>query len=122
MVDIGDNGKIVDSRTGMELNELQELGLIPIQVKAPIYNSTGVGGIFNSCYEHVKQILQDYVDYNESINITCLPIYHLEPNTRIHVEDAESGIYGDYIINTISYSLGNAGTMTISAKKVIEKI
>lgn len=122
MVDIGDQGKIVDSRTRMELSDFQELGLIPIQVKAPIYNSTGTGGIFNSCYEHVKQILQDYVDYNESINITCLPIYHLEPNTRIHVEDAESGIYGDYIINTLSYTLGNAGTMTISAKKVIEKI
>ena len=122
MVDINDEGRIVDSRTGKRTEEFEELGLVPIQTKGPIYNSTGVGGTFNSCYEHVKQILQDYTDYNESITITCLPIYHLEPNTRIHVEDAESGIYGDYIINTLSYTLGNAGTMSISAKKVIEKI
>ena len=122
MVDVGNEPGVIDTRSQMTWQELREQGLAPIQVKTAIYNSTATGGIFNSCYEHVKQILQDYTDYNESITITCLPIYHLEPNTRIHVEDAESGIYGDYIINTLSYTLGNAGTMSISAKKVIEKI
>ena len=122
MVDTNDQSAVADSRSQMTTIELKELGLVPIQVDPAIINSTAVGGTFNSCYEHVKQCIQDYLSYNESISMTCLPLYHLEPNTRIHVDDPESGISGDYIINTLSYNLGNAGTMTISAKKVVEKI
>lgn len=122
MVDMTDPEHIIDIRSGISAQELQEYGLIPVQVNSAIINSTALGGIFNSCYEHVKQIIQDHIDYNESISITCLPLYHLEPNTRIHLDDPESGIYGDYIINNISYSLGNGNTMSLSAKKVNEKI
>lgn len=122
MVDMDDEQQMIDIRSGVTKQELEERGLIPVQTNRAIINSTALGGIFNSCYEHIKQTIQDYIDYNESISLTCLPIYHLEPNTRIHLEDPESGIQGDYLINTISYSLGNSGTMSISAKKINEKI
>ena len=117
-----DDEQIIDIRTGMTRQELDELGLITTQVDPSVARSTTVGGRLNSCYEHVKQCLNDYTNYNESISITCLPIYHLEPNTRIHLDDPESGIYGDYIINNISFNLGNSGTMSLSLQKVIEKI
>ena len=122
MVDVSDAEGVIDSRSGMTQSELKELGLSPIQVSPPVARSTSIGGNFNSCYEHIKQTIQMYVDYNETISVTCLPIYHLEPNTRVHFDDPESGIYGDYIINTISYTLGNNGSMTLSATKVLEKI
>ena len=112
----------VDSRSKMTDEELRELGLIPTQVPDSIYNAVATGGTFNSCYQHVRQLLTNYTDYNESISVTCIPIYHLEPNTRVFFNDPESGIYGDYIINTISFDLSNTGTMNITAKKVIEKI
>jgi hypothetical protein len=112
----------VDVRTDMTLLELKEQGLVPVQVDPAISDSTGTGGTFNSCYEYIRQLIQDYTDYNETISLTCIPIYHLEPNTRIHLDDPESGIYGDYIINTISYTLGNNGTMSLTAKKVNEKM
>ena len=112
----------IDYRSQMTQAELQELGLVPVQVQDAIYNSVTPGGTFNSCYQHIRQILTNYTNYNESISVTCLPIYHLEPNTRVFFNDPESGIYGEYIINSISYSLGNAATMSISARKVIEKI
>ena len=117
-----DTEQQIDIRSGLTAQELAELGLIPLNVDPPIVRSTAVGGTFNSCYEHVKQILNDYTNYNESISITCLPIYHLEPNTRVHLDDPESGIYGDYVINNISFSLGNTGSMSLSLQKVIEKI
>ena len=122
MVNKNDIEESIDVRSGITASELRELGLIPVQVDMAIINSTSLGGLYNSCYEHIKQVLQDYIDYNESISITCLPIYHLEPNTRIRLNDPESGIYGDYVVNSISYSLGNGSTMTINAKKVNEKI
>ena len=122
MVNCADNESIADSRSQMTQRQLRELGLIPTQVAAETYNALYPGGTYNSCYQNVRQLLTNYTNYNESISVSCLPIYHLEPNTRVSFNDPESGIYGDYIINTISFNLGNAGTMSITAKKVIEKI
>lgn len=122
IVNVGDEEGVVDSRSGLTQARFKELGLYPTQVSEPIYDSLSAGGTFNSCYQHVRQLLTNYTNYNENINVTCLPIYHLEPNTRVFFNDPESGIYGDYIINSISFNLGNTGTMSISARKVIEKI
>lgn len=115
------SGDVADTRSQMTGLQLKELGLIPTQVSDAVYNSLTVGGSFNSCYQHVRQLLTNYTNYNENITVTCLPIYHLEPNTRVFFNDPESGIYGDYIINTISFDLGG-GSMNINAKKCIEKI
>ena len=122
MVNVADEEGMVDVRTGQTQEELKELGLHPVQVSQAIYDSVTVGGSFNSCYKSVRQILTDYTNYNESISVTCLPLYHLEPNTRVHFKDVDSGIDGEYIINSISFDLSNSGTMNINAKKVIEKI
>jgi hypothetical protein len=51
-----------------------------------------------------------------------LPIYYLEPNTRIFVKDENSGIDGEYIINRITIPLQYQGTMSISATKVVERL
>lgn len=112
----------LDTRSQMKESQLKELGLIPTQVPASIYNATAPGGTFNSCYQHVRQLLTNYTNYNENISVTTIPIYHLEPNTRVSFNDPKTGIYGEYIIDTLSFDLSGAGTMNISAKKVIEKI
>ena len=122
MVDVADVEGIVDTRSQYTQLELKELGLIPTQVGEHIYNALLTGGTFNSCYQHVRQLITNYTDYNENISFTCLPIYHLEPNTCIKLNDPDSGISGNYLINSLSYDLGNSNTMTISAKKIIEKI
>ena len=122
LVDTSSGSAVPDSRSGETVTALKELGLHPIQVSGSIYNSMTLGGSFNSCYQVVRQILTDYTDYNENINLSCIPIYHLEPNTRISLNDPESGVCGDFLINTISFDLSHTGTMNISAKKINEKI
>jgi hypothetical protein len=122
MVDRTSSDSVVDYRSQKTRKELRELGFNIAQVEAPIYNAVTTGGTFNSCYQHIRQLLTQYTNYNENISITCLPIYHLEPNTKISLNDPISGIYGDYLINSISFDLSERGTMTISAKKVEEKI
>jgi hypothetical protein len=112
----------LDSKSSLTQGELKELGLTLVQINPGLSPGLVVGGTFNSCYQHIRQLITDYTNYNETINITCLPIYHLEPNTRVFFNDPVSGIYGDYIINTISFNLGNNGTMNISAQRCIEKI
>lgn len=93
-----------------------------IQVSSNIYNMLAVGGSSNSAFEEIKNLLYQNTSYNESIQIQAIPIYHLEPNMRITVRDAESDIYGDYIINSISLPLTTNGTMTISATRALEKL
>ena len=122
MVNKDVNDDILDSRNAVTAQELQELGLHPVQVAGAIFDSIMPGGCYNSCYQNIRQLLTNYTDYNESISITCLPLYHLEPNVRITINDPMSGVQGDFIINTINFDLSHTGTMTINAKKVIEKI
>ena len=74
-----------------------------------------------SAYEEVKQQLYSYTHYNEQISLTTLPIYYLEPNTRITVCNQESGINGDYLINSISLPLDTMGTMSLTCTKAVER-
>ena len=102
--------------------EAQNKGQNFIQVNSVIYDSITVGGMSNSAYHRVRELLYQYTSYNESITIQALPVYHLEPNTRISVRDLESNIFGDYMISTISIPLGTDGTMSISATRALERI
>jgi hypothetical protein len=51
-----------------------------------------------------------------------LPVYYLEPNTRIFVKDEDSGVEGEYIINKLTVPLAYNGTMSISATKAISNL
>ena len=46
-----------------------------------------------------------------------MPIYYLEPNTRIRVDDMTTNIHGDYMIKSINLPIGG-GAMSISASRI----
>lgn len=92
------------------------------QVPSEISALFTIGGSLNSCYEKIKDLLYQYTHVNNTISITTLPIYYLEPNTRITVEDQPAGIYDDYIIQSISLPLDVSSTMSINAYKALQKI
>ena len=102
--------------------ECIEKGQNFIQVSPDIYSKIELGGTFNSAWVAIRDLLYQYTQYNESITIQTIPIYHLEPNTRIGVIDNESGINGDFIITSISIPLDINSTMSISAVKALQKI
>ena len=80
------------------------------------------GGLHNSCFEKIKEYLYNYTNYNNSISMSCIPIYHLEPNTRITVKSEVNHIYGDYLISSFSIPLTVSGNMNISATKCTQKL
>lgn len=102
--------------------ECERKGQNYIQVDTAIFNLLAMGGSSNSAYNKVRELLYQYTSYNESISIQSIPIYHLEPNIRIGVQDVESDIYGDYIISNISIPLDVNGTMSISATRAVERV
>jgi len=59
---------------------------------------------------------------NETIQLSSIPIYYLEPNTRVSVKDNVIGINGDYMIQSISLPLDIDSLMNISAYKCQQKL
>lgn len=80
------------------------------------------GGALKSAYEQIRADLYQYTNYNEQITLTALPIYYLEPNTRITVRDNQSGIYGDYMVQSITLPLNINETMNLSCTRALERI
>ena len=70
----------------------------------------------------MEEWINNYLYAVESANITCIPIYHLQPNTRVKIMDKESGINGDYIVSRLTLPLTYNGTMSITATKVADRI
>ena len=114
--------KAGQENTQQLIDEAQNKGQNFITVNENIYNMITVGGMSNSAYHKVRELLYQYTSYNESITIQSLPVYTLEPNTRIEVRDLESNIFGDYMISTISIPLAVGSTMSISATRALERI
>ena len=110
------------NQTGKIEDQLTAMGQQWTQINPQLSPLLETGGIFNSCFEKIKDLLYQYTHVNNTISITTLPIYYLEPNTRITVEDKPAGIYGDYIIQSISLPLDINSTMNINAYKALQKI
>lgn len=75
-----------------------------------------------SAKDEIDTLLYNHSYCIESTNITAIPIYYLEPNTRIYVFDDKTGIEGDYIVSRISIPLTYNGTMSITATKAAESL
>ena len=108
----------VDEIEELCINKRQEYVLIDQQ----IYSQLLIGGTLRSAYQEIRKELYQYTNYNDQVSISVLPIYYLQPNMRITIKDAQSGIYGDYMIKSISLPLDINGTMSLSCVKAFERI
>lgn len=75
-----------------------------------------------SAMETLQTLLNENTFCTENVTLTTIPIYHLEPNTRISIKDEESKVNGEYIINKITVPLTYNGTMSINAVKIVDDI
>lgn len=76
------------------------------------------------CFSAIRNLIYQYTNTSDVINISCLPVYNLEPNTLIYVEDEETSIKGMFMINTYSINLDTESNplMQISAIQVNPRI
>jgi hypothetical protein len=101
--------------------QAENFNLPVIQVKPDIFNQISTGKGQTSAFDTIKDLLITHTQYANNVNITLIPIYYLEPNSRITITDEEIGIKGDYLIKSISLPLTVNGTSHISATRCIEK-
>lgn len=97
-------------------------GYSHFQIPDYLNNLFAISSQGKSAHTELNNLLNQYTNCAEKINITCAPVYHLEPNYRILIYNPDSIINGEYIIDTINFSLGYNGTMSITATKVVNKI
>lgn len=110
-----------DGDVAAERTMIEPTGYEAIQVAQDVYKNITVGATQNSAYDKIKELIQTHTQYNESISLTTLPIYYLEPNTLIEVNHDEMGIHGNYLVKSISLPLTPNGTSNISATKCLQK-
>lgn len=72
---------------------------------------------YGTCYEGVRSLLYSNLVYNSSVNLTCIPILYLDGDQALRLNFPDRGVSGDYVINTIGFSFGNAPSMTISCQE-----
>lgn len=107
--------------TATKRTECEERHQKYTQVDSELYSNLAIGGASNSAYNEVRNMLYQGSSYNESIQMSIIPIYYLEPNTRITAFDVDSDIHGDYIIKSISLPLDTNGTSSISATRALNQ-
>lgn len=97
-------------------------GYTIIQLQSGMENLFTISSKGKSCKERIDELLSQHSYCAETINITTLPIYSLEPNIKLLIKNNKNFINGKYMINKLSIPLTYNGTMTIGAFRVIDDI
>ncbi len=75
-----------------------------------------------SALDEIKSLLYQYLIYNTTISISCLPRYWYEPNNMIYLENRENGIQGNYVITQYSLPLNYSGLMSITMTEALTRV
>lgn len=70
----------------------------------------------------IDNLLYNHAYAVESVSITSVPIYYLQPNCRIYINDTETKIEGEYIVSKLTLPLTYNGTMNITATRAAERL
>ena len=113
---------VIFKTNGIDKDYEREPGYTYISIPQYMYNVFSISAMAKSAKEAIDEMLYKYGYCNESVSVSSIPLYFLQPNTRIYIRDNKSGIDGDYIIDKINIPLANNGVMQINAIKAISTI
>jgi hypothetical protein len=75
-----------------------------------------------SAQNKLEECIQNDTACVESVSINIVPIYYLQPNTKIYIRDDKNNIDGEYSISNFNIPLNYSGTMSVSAVKIPSRI
>ena len=119
--------QVIFVKPGSDMNDyLQEYksatGYTIVNAVSGLENMFSISAQGKSAQEVLDTLLYNHSYCIENISLKTIPIYHLEPNTRIFVKDEISQIDGDYIISKLSIPLTYNGQMSINATKAPSRL
>ena len=80
------------------------------------------GSTGKDAFTVIRDMLYKNTSFGEAITMTGVPLYFLDVNQRVEVEDKEADIKGDYIIKTMNLPLSVDGLMSLTALRVSSRI
>ena len=92
-------------------------GYTPVFVTGNLENMFSISSQGQSAQDKLDSLLYNNSYCIENVTLQAIPVYYLEPNTRIFIRDDLSKINGEYIVSKISLPLAYNGTMSITATK-----
>lgn len=100
----------------------EKLNYARINLVSPVIDYFKISSQGKSAKEQLDMMLYESTYFQDSITISSIPVYYLEPNTRISVNDDASDIHGEYLIKSFSIQLSHDGLMSITATKAVDRI
>lgn len=87
------------------------------QTRGEVFNAFMTGGYHNSAWDRVTLELYSHTTYQKTLSLTALPIYYLEPNVRVYINDEATQTKGDYMIQSISIPLNIGSVMSVTCNE-----
>ena len=112
------------ARDRKEAINAESNGIGFMQIPAAYGNTMAQGLAQNSAYDNIRSMVHTTIQYNESVSITTIPIYDLQPNTLILAMDEDAGVNEPtlYEVKSFSIPLTHNGTMTLSCVRATTMI
>lgn len=97
-------------------------GYIPVFIQSELESMFNISAQGKCAKDVLDNLLYNYTYCIESVSVNAIPVYYLQPNTRVSIKDELSGINGEYVVTKITLPLTYNGTMSFSATKVPSRI
>lgn len=107
---------------GENYNKLDHQGYTFIRLTPQMENYFSISAQGKSAQDELNNLLYQHTYATESVTLTAVPIYYLQPNMRIFVKDKNTGINGEFITSKITVPLQYNGTTSITTTKAVERI
>lgn len=104
------------------LQTLESEGMEPMQVSNELTEHFRTGGIANGAFPQIKYDLLTHTMYQKSLMLSAIPAWYLEPNVLISINDKSTNTFGNYMMQSISYTLGPGNPMSVTCVETIQKI
>jgi hypothetical protein len=69
-------------------------------------------------FSSMKNLLYIHTNFNETVSVSAIPLYFLEPNNKINLTDINTGVFGDHFLQSFNIPLSPDGVMTLEAIKI----
>ena len=93
-----------------------------VQVQSDLEGMFSISSQGKSAKQVLDELIYTHLYNSETITLKAIPVYHLQPNTRVLIRDQKSGIDGEYAVSKITIPLTYNGTMSLTANKVVTNI
>ena len=93
---------------------VKKFGLPWTQVPVSIYNHLTTAGFESGALNELKYQLYLHTSYQNSLSLSVVPNFWLEPNTCVTIEDTTTNTYGSYMVKSISLPLDVGSSMSVN--------